>query len=120
MMPGAIASACCIWPPLPFVAMPRTGTGSERHLLAGMVGPCTTSHGPTAHAYRYVGSGLVGWNVTVLNPSGALLSPACAVLATAASDAGTVSVNVIGTLKSGSSKHGKASRALIGSICVIA
>src|SRR5690242_9162626 len=120
MMAGTIASACCIFGPLPLVAMPRTGTGSERHGFAGMVGPFTMSHGPTAHAYKYVGNGFVCAKVTVFQPFSAGLSLVSAAFATALSASGIVSDRFNGALKPGSSKHGNASRALIGSICVIA
>src|SRR6185437_1746271 len=118
MMPGAIASARCIFGPLPLVAMPRTGTGVERHWFGGMVGPFTMSHGPTAHAYRYVGRGLVCTNVMVFQPAPAALLLASAAFATALCASGIVSDKVSGALNPGSSKHGNARRALIGSICV--
>src|SRR5690348_4445107 len=120
MMAGAISRARSSFSPLPLVAMPRTGTGLERHWLGGIDGPFTMSHGPTAHAYRYVGSGLVFSKVMVFQPLPAGLSPASAAFATALSASGIVSDSVSGALKPGSSKHGKASRALIGSIWVIA
>src|SRR6185437_431588 len=118
MMPGTIASARCIFGPLPLAAMPRTGTGVERHWFGGMVGPVTVSHGPTSHAYKYVGNGLVRAKVIVFQPAPAGLSLVSAAFATALSASGMVSDKSSGALKPGSSKHGNARRALIGSICV--
>src|SRR5579883_2664777 len=108
MMPGTIASARCIFGPLPLAAMPRTGTGSLRQGLAGIVGPSTISRGPTTHATRYVGRGLVFSNVRVFQPFDAGVSETSLVLATALSPAGMVSTRSNGVLKPGWSKQGNA------------
>ncbi len=98
-----------------------TAADSCARCSAGIGAESTTSHGPTAHATRYVGSGLVVLYVTVFHlPSADFSSCFGNVLAITASSAGTVSVMSNGVLKRGSSNPGNALRALIASICVIA
>ena len=85
--------------PLPRGPMPRSGSGFLRTAFGGIGGASTTSHGPTAKATRYVGSGFVVANVIVFHlPSAEVSSLDLAVLATATSSFGTVSVMSNGVL----------------------
>ncbi len=95
--------------------MMRIGVG-----FAPTLPSSTACHGPTAKATRYEGSGRVAAKRTAFMPSPASVSDTIGVFATATSDRGTRSVSCQGTLKPGSSKHGKARRAERGSNCVIA
>src|SRR5262245_43240283 len=75
------------------------------------------SSGPTAIATRYEGIGGERLNVTRrLRPE--VVSEAIGMFETARCSFGTTSVTSQGILNSGSSQHGKASRALAASSCV--
>ena len=83
-----------------------------------MSGPCGRSHGPTANAIRYDGNASVRSNVTFFQPPGSCSVLVSALLATATSPSGTISVMSHGCLKLGSSKPGNVLRAPSASICV--
>src|SRR5690349_22169075 len=96
---------------LPFTVTTRRGTFDE--------GAERTSRGPTANAMRYVGSGFVGANLNVSHfLSLDSVRPVSAAFAIAMFPLGVVMETSNGTLNPGSSKHGNARRASIGSNCV--
>jgi hypothetical protein len=105
-----IRAAYAVSGPRPFGTTKRSGVPACPAVPASI-----TSNGPTTNATRYAGSGFDSAKSTCFVPPGSSRSETTGAFASATSAFGAWSESFQGTLYDGSSKHGNARRASMGS-----